>query len=224
MYKTLLSWPALWDDCRHMGIGGLIPLIGSLLLFIFLFSICYLGGLDESFYLLCSEAALPFFGSWWSLFLLRPLLELPGGSLYFTFPVSRTYFGLVRTMRIYLFFVLWLGLYAGALSLLTDSITLSSFWILLAAQSFFFFGLGFLAMTITRNAMYGWVVAAAYALFFLLTRNQFLPLLSIYTLAAAPMEFDPLLQTYGLKAFCLALPLWLAAHLIFRYLQPPDDD
>lgn len=203
-------------DFRLMGINFFVPMIAMILLIIFLYMVCYCAGMTESFYFTYSECVVPLFGAWWAIHLMRPIVEDSGNEIYYSYNISKIYLGFFRIVRGWIIYCLIILLYCSVLRLMTEY----DFWayfVQLAVQSLFYFGFGFFAMSISRKALFSWVLNLAYALFYLYTRNQFIPKLSIYTLDENPISLNVFLPSFALRILLMSFVMFFAGQILFSF-------
>ena len=199
---------------RMMGINFFVPIIVMLLLILYLYLICYLAGMTEAFYFRCSECAVPLFGSWWAIHLMRPILEDKGNEIYYSCGASRLYLGLMRIMEGWVVYCLLTTIYCVVLRMMT-TYHFWSFLLQLIIQSMFYFGLGFLSISITGKSWYSWIINLVYGLFYLYTRNRFLPAFSIYTMWETPLLLDAFFCDYIIRVFLFSLITLVCAQILF---------
>lgn len=197
-----------------MGINALVPLIGMLLTYLFLYFLCFKAKYDSTLYLTMSETIITFIGSWWVYHLMRPIVEDNGGELYLTFPVKRIYLGVIRVVEMWLIYVFLLIVYCIGINIISG-ISIINLWFQLSLQSLFFFSFGFFCVVATRSASYCWIIPVAYAAFYLLTENSHFELLSIYTLSPKDIEISEFMTGYGLKIIPFSMISLGAGQLIF---------
>lgn len=203
-------------DFRLMGINFFVPIIAMILLIIYLYMICYSAGMTPSFYFTYSECVVPLFGAWWAMHLMRPIVEDSGNEIYYSYNISKIYLGLLRVIRCWLIYCVIIFLYCSVLRLMTEY-DLLSYFVQLAAQTLFYFSFGFFAMSVSRKALFSWVLNLAYALFYLYTRNQFAPELSIYTLAEEPVDLNILLPLFITRILIMSCVMLLIGQILFSF-------
>lgn len=203
-------------DFRLMGINFFVPIIAMILLIIYLYMICYSAGMTPSFYFTYSECVIPLFGAWWATHLMRPIVEDSGNEIYYSYNISKIYLGFLRVIKCWLIYCLIIFLYCSVLRLMTEY-DFRSYFVQLAAQALFYFSFGFFAMSISRKALFSWVLNLAYALFYLYTRNQFASGLSIYTLAEEPIDLNILLPLFITRILIMSSVLLLIGQILFSF-------
>ena len=197
-----------------MGINFLVPIIAMLLLTVYLYMICFSAGMTETLYFTCSECVVPLFGSWWAIHLMRPIVEDSGNEIYYSYSVSKMYLGVIRVFEGWVAYCLLTFVYCLLLRLMTPY----DFWsylIQLIFQSLFYFGLGFLSMSITRKALYSWILSLVYGLFYLYTGNKYMPVFSIYTFSEEPLMLNDLFQMLIMRIFAFSLLMIICAQILF---------
>lgn len=201
-------------DFTLMGINALVPLIGMLLTYLFLYFLCFKAQYDSVLYLAMSETTITFIGSWWIYHLMRPIVEDNGGELYLTFPVKRIFLGVIRVVEMWLIYVLLLMVYCIGINIISG-ISIINLWFQLSLQSLFFFSFGFFWVVVTRSASYCWIISVAYAAFYVLTENNHFKLLSIYTLSSKDIEISAFITGYSFKILLFSMISLVAGQLVF---------
>lgn len=159
------------------------------------------------------ELVFPFFGAWWSIFVLHDLLSEEGNEVLFTYPVKRWQVGIVRVVVFYFLHVVLLVAMLACLSIWIGHQHVLSLFLQLASQSFFYAGLGFLAMVITQNTGWSLVVVTSYLSLQILVRGEILPALDIYLHTVYPLPVERLLP-YVKKNLILGCILFVNAQYL----------
>ena len=161
------------------------------------------------------EFTLPVFASWWSVFLFQDVLEEPGSETLFSYPITRGKLGITRVA---IFYAGYLALLLSLL-LLLDQFSKTSVFVSLAIQygseSFFFAGLGFLAMVLTADSGWALAVILIYTSTQLLTGGQVLPMLNIFLFNSKVLPISQLLSP-ALINILAGTVLWLTAQYLFK--------
>lgn len=164
------------------------------------------------------EFFFPVFAAWWSIFIFQDILEEPGGEIIFSYSISRLQLGIIRVVS---FFILYLILMIIML-LVIDHLCIADLFLSLALQlgteSFFFAGLGFLAMVTTLNTGWALTIVVIYSCTQILTAGHMLPFINIYIFNDKLLTIKELLN---LSAHPLLLggSLWIIAQIILNKLQ-----
>ena len=164
------------------------------------------------------EFVFPVFAAWWSIFIFQDILEEPGSEITFSYPISRWQLGIYRVA---IFFILYLIIMLMMLMMIdylcTDNIFVPLF-IQLGAESFFFAGLGFLSMTLTRNTGWSLTIVIVYTSIQILTKGQMFPLINIYLFNEKMLKISEL-WTSAAYTILLGSILWVSAQIILNKLQ-----
>jgi hypothetical protein len=161
---------------KSMGISAYLPIITSAFLVFVIF--INNGSLVESMPVI--ELIFPIMGCWWSIFVLHDLLSENGGEVLFSLPIRRWCYGSLSVITLFLMYML---LMIGMLLIMTtwlSKTTLVSLGLQLGAQSFFYAGLGFLAMVVTRNTGWALIIVTSYLSIELLTFKNPIGMIDIY--------------------------------------------
>ncbi|MBN2908835.1 hypothetical protein JQC72_04765 [Polycladomyces sp. WAk] len=175
-------------DWKSMGIQAYIPMMAMVLLF--LYTLTVKDALP--FIIPALEYVTPIFSAWWSIFLFYDLLEEPGSETIFTYPVSRWKLGVVRVGVFFLFYVLLLEILLFAIEKWTAPGIWEPMSVQLIAESYFFCGLGFLAMAMTMNTGWSLMFPIVYSSTQILTKGALLPVVNIYAFNQEPLTWDEL--------------------------------
>lgn len=181
-YSILINW-------RSMGFNAYLPVLIAL----FLVGIVFLNRGDLINSIPIIEMVFPIFSSWWTVFILHDLLSERGNEVLFSLPVSRWKVG---TYVVLIFFLLYMVLMISMLIIMSTWIGIEaaiSLSIQLSVQSFFYSGLGFLAIVITRDTGWSLIIATSYLSFQLLTtQTPFLQIFNIYLNNSRPIPVSEL--------------------------------
>ncbi|NMI07148.1 hypothetical protein HF638_24455 [Paenibacillus sp. SZ31] len=191
---------------KAMSFNAYMPILTTLLLILIL--IFNDGDLTQTMPVI--ELIFPLFGSWWSIFVLQDLLSEHGNELLFSLPVSRFKIGIFNVL---LFFFLYVILLTIMLIVLMKWINLNaaiSLVLQLSAQAFFYAGLGFLAMVLTRNTGWSLLVVTSYLSFQLLTTQTSVGFINIYLGNSIPIPISEL-KYFLRKIWVLSLILFINA-------------
>jgi hypothetical protein len=165
-----------------------------LLVAAFLVFVVHLNDDELPYFLPVLEMLYPFFGCWWSVFVLNDLLAEEGGEVLFSYPIRRWQLGI---LRVFLFFLLYLLLMFVMLFVGVGSVIgvhqIPSLALQYGVQSFFYSGLGFLAMVLTRSTGWSLILVSTYLSLMILTRGETLPSLDIYLHNTSIIPIDLLL-------------------------------
>jgi hypothetical protein len=198
MFRTL----SLRFEWRSMGISAYLPfLVAALLVFI-----VYLNEDELPYFLPALEMLFPLFGCWWSVFVLHDLLAEEGGEVLFTYPRRRWHLGILRVFLFYLLYLLLMFvMLLGVGSVIGINQIPPLAW-QYGVQSFFYSGLGFLAMVLTRSTGWSLILVTSYLSLMILTRGQSLQFLDIYLHNTSIMSIEsmiPFLRKVGLYGLIL---------------------
>ncbi|MFE0557497.1 hypothetical protein ACFW1P_16470 [Paenibacillus sp. NPDC058910] len=175
---------------KSMGINAYLPLLTSLLLLI----VIVLNNGDIVLSMPVIEMVFPIFGCWWSIFILHDLLSENGNEVLFSLPMKRWKLGVVPVL---IFFLLYMCLMIVMLALMSNWIGLMaviSLGLQLSVQSFFYAGLGFLSMVITRSTGWSIIAATSYlSLMLLTTQTSSLQIIDIYLHNVRPIPVSELI-------------------------------
>lgn len=164
------------------------------------------------------ELVFPVFAAWWSIFIFQDILEEPGGEIIFSYSISRLQLGIIRVAS---FFILYLVLMIIML-LVIDQLCVADLFLPLALQlsteSFFFAGLGFLAMVITLNTGWALTIVVIYSCTQILTNGQMLPFINIYIFNDKLLTISELFSLSARPLLWGGL-LWIIAQTILNKLQ-----
>lgn len=185
MFKSYIVF-----NWKSMGMNAYLPLLTSL----FLLGVVVLnnGNLAQSMSVI--EMVFPIFGCWWSIFILHDLLSENGNEVLFSLPIKRWKLGVVGVL---IFFLLYMCLMIIMLALMSSWIGLKAVFSLglqLSVQSFFYAGLGFLSMVITRSTGWSIIVATSYlSLMLLTTQTSSFQIIDIYLHNVRPVPASELI-------------------------------
>lgn len=203
-------------DITCLGPAFLLPIAALILVGGGLMLFARNNQIDIGVLMLAYEAVLGPVAAWWSIFLLVPMLEEPGGELFFTYPTSRFYYGVVRCLSFGLFYGVLLAL---QIALLANILVFppSGLILQMIMESLFFAGLGFLAMVLTRAANYALVVVVGYDLAMILV-YRFLPeWIDIFTHSQDILLFAVYIRFVLPKILIqVCLVWWLAQYLLCK--------
>ncbi|MBW7476033.1 hypothetical protein K0T92_14905 [Paenibacillus oenotherae] len=191
---------------KSMGISAFLPLVTSsfLVLIVFINS----GSLVDS--MPAIEFIFPIMGCWWSIFVLHDLLAEKGGEVLFALPVRRWCYGSLNVMTFYIMYMLLMVIMLLVMSNWFSQSELVSMGLQLGAQSFFYAGLGFLAMVLTRNTGWSLIIVTSYLSIELLTFRNSISMFDIYlhNVEAIPV---PELSNFLIKVVILGAILFINA-------------
>ncbi|OYD08992.1 hypothetical protein [Paludifilum halophilum] len=156
------------------------------------------------------EMSVPVFASWWSIFLMQEYVEGVGGETLFSYPLHRWKMG---TLRILIFWMLYLSIVAVLLGwvqfLMPDTDLFFSLLIELGIQSFFFAGLGFLFIVVTKNTSWSMGLVIVYTST-LLTGGNLIPVSNIFVFRDEPPSLDQILSP-AIKPLLFGILCWVIA-------------
>jgi len=201
-------------DWRVMGVTAYFPLLVILALFGYISLRKDFSNVWNSL-VPALEFTLPVFASWWSVFLFQDVLEEPGSETLFSYPITRRKLGVTRVA---IFYAVYLILVLSLL-LVLEWLSATSVFLPLAIQygseSFFFAGLGFLAMVLTLDSGWALAVVLVYTSTQLLTGGQVLPLLNVFLLNKRVLPVSELLAPALINILAGAV-LWGLAQYLFK--------
>ncbi len=107
------------------------------------------------------EILIPSLGGYGALMLMQGLLDTEGGELSFTYQRTYLYWGLIRQLRFFSLFVLFIAAVCGALAVMihTDFIAI---FLLTSVQSFAVMAVSFLGVTAGKKVSVGFIVLVAF--------------------------------------------------------------
>lgn len=197
-------------DWRSMGAGAYLPLVVAG--FLVLITIANNG---EFVYIMTTiEMLFPFFGAWWSVFLLNDTLSESGNEVLFSLPIKRWHLGIVRVLAFFVIYLSLLVLMLLGMGYWIGFDHMLSLGIQLGAQSFFYSGLGFLAMVVTANTGWSLVVVVCYLSLQILTNGQSLSWIDIYLHNSRPIPVQAM-SDFLRKTMILGIVLYLNAQYFF---------
>jgi hypothetical protein len=204
-------------DIHGMGLGGAIPH-----LFLFIYAIVnllllYTGNHKADTYAGLMEVIFPVSTAIFSLLLLRDVLELPGRELLSAFPVTKTYFGLLRLIRYYGIFAVEAGTLLAVIGLLAHIPTAFIIFIiaLFISQTLFALSFIFLFMSLLHDSFYSSVVFAGYMIFYLLTRSELFSSFSIFLFHTVDPDYA--IDYISILRFLIYDAIMLSiAHIVYK--------
>jgi len=189
-----------------MSLNAYMPILTTLLLIVII--VFNDGDLTQTMPVI--ELIFPLFGCWWSVFILQDLLSEPGNELLFSLPVSRLKVGIFNVLLFFLLYVILLAIMLIVIMKWVDFNASISLGLQLTGQAFFYAGLGFLSMVLTRNTGWSLLVVTAYLSFQLLTTQTSVGLINIYLGNSTPVPI-PELKFFLRKVWVLGLVLFINA-------------
>lgn len=175
-------------DWRCMGLGAYLPfLVVALLIFITAFNQGQLPDIMPAI-----EMLFPIFGSWWSIYVLHDLLSEGSNEVLLSYPVKRWNMGIVRVLSFFLLYLILMMVMLVIMSPWIGSQNILPLAMQLGAQSFFYSGLGFLAIVLTMNTGWSLIIVTCYLSLQIMGRDGILPLLDIYLHNARPFPIQQL--------------------------------
>ena len=164
------------------------------------------------------ELTFPVFAAWWSIFLFQDVLEEPGSETLFSYPIERWKIGVAR---VGIFFLLYMFLMFMML-LIIDQWSVADLFLPLAiqlgAESFFFAGLGFLAMVLTLNSGWSLVILIVYSSTQVLTRGALIPSINVFLFNEKILPVSELWEPSG-YSLLMGGGLWILANYLFGKMQ-----
>lgn len=107
------------------------------------------------------QALIPSLGGYGALMLMQGLFDTEGGELAFVYPRTRLYWGLIRQLRFFILYALWVFLICKLVSDITRDPANSPFALILT-QCFAVMGAAFLGTTASKKVGIGMVVLVAF--------------------------------------------------------------
>lgn len=107
------------------------------------------------------EALVPSLGGYGALMLMQGLFDTEGGELAFIYPRTRLYWGVIRQLRFFILYALWVFIICTLVSVITHNPANSPFGLILA-QSFAVMGVVFLGTTASKKVGIGLIVLVAF--------------------------------------------------------------
>lgn len=205
-------------DFRLMGGNFFVPIVGMVGTLLLLIFFGKYGGIEDSMYYLVSQTVIPFVGSWWGYHLIRPIVEDEGGELFFLFPVSHFYLGIVRIIRTWLMYSGLIVIYCICVHVLLGIYVLD-LCLALIIQSLFFQSFGFLSLTITCSTSGCWILPTAYVLIYAAFENRYFSFFSVYEFPANQIMINELGALFFIKATAIALICLFAADCLFNLIS-----
>ena len=201
-------------DFLCLGVNALVPAAVTVLLLLTFGLLASHQSLDMRVCIRVLEAVCCPAVAWYSIFLLQPMLQEKGGEIFYTYPVSRSYYGSVRIIRIYAIHVLFLvcSFLLFGLRLQTG---LWSLWFQLSAEGLLFLALGFLAMTLTADAHYALAIVICYALACQFLPGYIPPDLNVFVQNENLIPIQEYSSQLLLPKVILMLILWITAQNVF---------
>ncbi|EIT84478.1 hypothetical protein A374_15172 [Fictibacillus macauensis ZFHKF-1] len=201
-------------DWKVMGANAYIPVFVSVLL------IGYSALTPDSVAKLLPvlEFCYPVCAAWWVIFIFQDVLEETGSETLFSYPLSRWKLGVVRAFLFYLLFLVLLIVTVCMIDWIATGALFPSLFVQLGMEAFFFSGVGFLAITLTRNTGWSLVIVIIYLSSQLLTRGAFIPVLNVFLFNQALFSLQDLMAAQW-KTVVLGLCLWAGGQYAFQRLE-----
>ena len=95
---------------------------------------------------------LPLLGALWGIFSMQDVLEEAGGEIYLTYHRSRKYWGLMRQLRFFVFYIMVMLISCAIIGCIIDHTFSLLHLLFFACQGYWLMGLGFCVMTVTGHA------------------------------------------------------------------------
>lgn len=201
-------------DFLCLGVNALVPAMITVLLMLIFGLLAARQTLDMSVCVRVFEAVCCPVVAWYSIFLLQPMLQEKGGEVFFTYPVSRFYYGSWRLIRVYSVHVLFLTLSLSLFSLALQE-NLWALWFQLGVESLIFLALGFLAMVLAADVHYALAIVICYALACQLLPGYIPPGLNAFVQNDRLISIREYSSQFLLLKAILMLIIWITAQNIF---------
>ena len=150
----------LWFDLREPGLNiWMLPGLSAIFLFVSWWIQKTLSYKEITLTML--EMLIPFLGGYGSLMLMQGLFDTEGGEIYFSYPRSWLYWGVIRQLR---FFVVF-GFLVCAVCIGVSFVLKVAFWILFPLtliQSLALMSIAFLGISITKSVSGGLITLCAF--------------------------------------------------------------
>ncbi|MFC5402602.1 hypothetical protein [Cohnella soli] len=201
-------------DWKAMGGNAYIPLGVIMLLFVY--------GLFKNHsvasFIPGIETCIPIFGAWWPIFLLKDIIEEPGGETLFSYSVSKYMWGTYRISVYSLLYLILICLLLIAIDPFYDESLFISLFTQIGLESLFFSSLGFLTMVLCRNTGWALVLVAIYASTQILTGGELFSVINVYWFNHSLIPLNEQINHLG-KWFIFSVILWIFAQTEFNKLQ-----
>ena len=175
-------------EWRSMGVSAYIPILVAAFL-VFVVDLNH----DLPTFLPVLEMLFPFFGCWWSVFVLHDLLSEAGGEVLYTYPIRRWQLGIFRVCLFFVMYLLLMFLMLYGVGTFIGVNQIAPLALQYGVQAFFYSGLGFLAMVLTRSTGWSLILVGGYLSVMVLTRGEMLSFLDIYLHNTSIIPIDHLL-------------------------------
>lgn len=149
-------------DVRAMGFLFYIPLIAVVFLMIYIFAEYRHINTFVKNVIPTLEFSIPTVAAWWSSILFYNMLEEDGGEILFTYPQKRLSIGTLRVVTFLLLYSILIIVCVIIIQLKVDERIFVSLVIQFFSQSYFFSGLGFVSMIITKNVLWSFSIPLMY--------------------------------------------------------------
>lgn len=161
------------------------------------------------------EFTLPVFASWWSVFLFQDVLEEPGSETLFSYPISRWKLGITRVAIFYAGYLALILLLLLGLDQFSEKSVFLPLAIQYGSKSFFFAGLGFLAIVLTTDSGWALAIILVYTSTQLLTGGKVFSVLNIFLFNRKVLPISQLLSPAFFNIVA-GVVLWILAQYLFK--------
>jgi len=160
------------------------------------------------------ELTFPVFAAWWSIFLFQDFLEEEGSEVLFCCPIQRWKLGIARTAIFFAIYIILMLIMLLVIDQWFRADLLEPLSLQLGLQSFFFAGLGYLSMCLTRNSGWALVIIVVYNSIQILTRGALFPYINIFIFNERPLSWAQL-WPLSVHTLFFGVLFWLGGQILF---------
>lgn len=200
-------------EIKSMGVSFYVPIILTLFITIYLFSIS-----QPEISLVIALKLIEFlfvpFSSWWVIYLFYDYFEEDGGEILFSYPVSVINLGIARVMIFVLFYNILLLMVVAAIALNSQQEVFINLILQLAPQVIFFSGLAFSLMTFFKDIGISISFIAVYVVTELLSAGQVMPWYHVFFFNEIILDLGTMIPKSLLNTIIGILLFWFGHYFL----------
>lgn len=200
-------------DFKEMGLNAFLPIIIATSLGFFC---TYVQGYPDQI-MHSFELFIPPFSAWWIIQSFYNYIDETGCEIYFSYPTSRIYIGLVKTLILYFLYLLIIFI-PISITKLWETCDIFSFYIVLVTLSLFFSSCGFYLIVHLRNTLLSFGLILIYIAFNILYPRGIILKTSVYFYSTTELDIKMVLSKIILLLI-LSLIILINAQLHFSELS-----